>query len=262
MAVGVKITHKFKSQKADSNDASLIKPSNWNDDHAIVLPGKTIIGNSSVDEGAAVPLTLGNGLSLSGNTLVGGYPGALVFMAGTVAPPGTLKANGALVSRTAYARLFAYIGTTHGAGDGATTFALPDYRAEFIRGLDDGRGVDTGRSISSAQDSQNLAHTHEGATAEAGAHTHTASSETAGSHTHEYEISQSLDESFQSGDYIGQGQNRQQRRGNGKIYANGAHIHVVKVESSGAHTHTVTVTSSGGTEARPRNRAALICIQY
>ena len=70
--------------------------------------------------------------------------GQVIFMAGANAPSGFLKCNGQLVSRTTYASLFAVIGTTYGAGDGSTTFKLPDCRGEFLRGLDDGRGVDTG----------------------------------------------------------------------------------------------------------------------
>lgn len=85
------------------------------------------------------------------NRSAGAQAGDVKFFAGSAAQAGWLKANGALVSRTAYAALFAAIGTTYGAGDGATTFALPDYRGEFIRGADDGRGVDVGRAIGSAQ---------------------------------------------------------------------------------------------------------------
>ena len=81
-------------------------------------------------------------------------PGAIVYFAMNKAPIGYLKANGAAVSRTAYAELFAEIGTLYGAGDGVTTFNLPDGRAEFIRGLDDGRGIDAGRAIGSKQSQQ------------------------------------------------------------------------------------------------------------
>lgn len=77
--------------------------------------------------------------------------GSIVAHAANTAPGGYLKANGAAVSRTIYARLFAAIGTTFGVGDGSTTFNLPDLRGEFIRGWDDGRGVDTGRVFGSAQ---------------------------------------------------------------------------------------------------------------
>lgn len=76
------------------------------------------------------------------------------------APSGWLKANGAAVSRSAYAALFALIGTTFGAGDGATTFNLPDLRGEFVRGLDDGRGVDAGRALGSAQGDAFQDHVH------------------------------------------------------------------------------------------------------
>lgn len=43
--------------------------------------------------------------------------------------------NGQAISRTTYAALFSIIGTTYGAGDGSTTFNLPDYRGKFLRGL-------------------------------------------------------------------------------------------------------------------------------
>lgn len=78
----------------------------------------------------------------------------------TTVPAGWLKCNGATVSRTLYAGLFNVIGTTYGAGDGSTTFGLPDFRGEFIRGLDDGRGIDTSRALGSAQAEATKDHTH------------------------------------------------------------------------------------------------------
>lgn len=78
-------------------------------------------------------------------------PGAVQAFARPTAPAGWLKCNGGAVSRTTYNKLFAAIGTTFGAGDGSTTFNLPDMRGEFIRGLDDGRGVDAGRLLGSSQ---------------------------------------------------------------------------------------------------------------
>lgn len=77
--------------------------------------------------------------------------GSVVWFAATTAPAGYLACNGAAISRTVYADLFAVIGTTHGAGDGSTTFNLPDLRGEFIRGWDNGRGVDPGRVFGSLQ---------------------------------------------------------------------------------------------------------------
>ena len=77
--------------------------------------------------------------------------GSVYTFAGATVPTGWLKCNGALLSRTTYAALFAVIGTTYGAGDGSTTFALPDLRGEFVRGFDDARGVDSGRALGSKQ---------------------------------------------------------------------------------------------------------------
>lgn len=89
---------------------------------------------------------------LNADDLSGMVPsGAVLYFAGRTAPAGWLKANGAAVSRTTYAALFAAIGTTYGAGDGSTTFNLPDLRGEFMRGWDDGRGIDRGRAFGSAQ---------------------------------------------------------------------------------------------------------------
>lgn len=87
-------------------------------------------------------------------------PGMVSYFARDTAPAGWLKANGALVSRTTYAALFAAIGVRFGAGDGSTTFRLPDLRGEFIRGHDDGRGIDTGRIMGSFQADELKAHTH------------------------------------------------------------------------------------------------------
>ncbi|WP_349305003.1 phage tail protein [Neisseria sp. Marseille-Q6792] len=89
---------------------------------------------------------------LNADDLAGMIPsGAVMYFAGQTAPTGWLKANGAAVSRTAYAALFAAIGTTYGTGDGRTTFNLPDLRGEFIRGWDDGRGIDSRRALGSGQ---------------------------------------------------------------------------------------------------------------
>ena len=98
---------------------------------------------------------------LDASDLLGMVPsGAVLYFAGRTAPAGWLKANGAAVSRTAYAALFAAIGTTYGAGDGRSTFNLPDLRGEFLRGWDDGRGVDTGRVFGSAQAHALQSHQH------------------------------------------------------------------------------------------------------
>jgi phage-related tail fiber protein len=87
----------------------------------------------------------------SGNFNLSVLVGMVVPFATTIPPDGWLKCNGAAVSRVAYSSLFQKVGVDFGEGDGITTFNLPDLRGEFVRGLDDGRGIDAGRAYSSIQ---------------------------------------------------------------------------------------------------------------
>jgi microcystin-dependent protein len=66
--------------------------------------------------------------------------GSVHMFAMAAVPSGYLVCEGQNVSRTTYADLFSAIGTTFGAGDGSSTFALPDLRNEFIRGADPSGG--------------------------------------------------------------------------------------------------------------------------
>ncbi|MEQ1732679.1 MAG: phage tail protein [Bacteroidia bacterium] len=79
--------------------------------------------------------------------------GSVNYFANATVPNGYLIANGQAVSRTTYAELFAAISTLYGAGDGSTTFNVPDLRGEFIRGVDNARGVDADvvRGVGSSQ---------------------------------------------------------------------------------------------------------------
>ena len=83
-----------------------------------------------------------------------GMTGTVLPFAGATAPDGWLLCHGQTFSRTTYSNLFSKIGTVFGAGDGSTTFTLPDIRGEFIRGLDNSRGVDASRTLGSAQTEQ------------------------------------------------------------------------------------------------------------
>src|SRR5690606_11476130 len=67
--------------------------------------------------------------------------GVLSAYAGDTAPFGWLLADGSEVSRTTYSKLFAAISDTYGAGDGSTTFNLPDLRGRIPIGKDDMGGV-------------------------------------------------------------------------------------------------------------------------
>ncbi len=91
-----------------------------------------------------------------------GVPTASVFaMATSTVPSGYLECDGSAVSRTTYADLFSAIGTTYGAGNGSSTFNVPDMRGEFLRGWDNGRGVDDSRTLGSFQDHQLQEHSHQ-----------------------------------------------------------------------------------------------------
>ena len=87
--------------------------------------------------------------------------GAIMPFSFSLAPDGWLECNGSAISRTTYANLFSKIGTTYGVGDGVNTFNIPDLRGEFIRGWDNGRGVDSNRSLGSYQNDELKSHNHQ-----------------------------------------------------------------------------------------------------
>ncbi len=100
--------------------------------------------------------------------------GSVIPFAGSGTPDGYLFCDGSVVSRTTFQKLFIAIGTNWGAGDGATTFNLPDLRGIFMRGYDSSAGNDpdklsrtakysggnSGNNVGSYQDDQLKSHTH------------------------------------------------------------------------------------------------------
>lgn len=62
------------------------------------------------------------------------FTGLILMWAGAAAPTGWLICDGSAISRTTYEDLFAILGTTYGAGDGSTTFNLPDFRSSMPLG--------------------------------------------------------------------------------------------------------------------------------
>lgn len=249
----------------------------------------TLVNNEPAGS-APAPLERGNNLSdvidktagrtnldvfSKSETLTMAPAGLVASFARSAAPTGWLKANGAAVSRTAYADLFAAIGTTYGGGDGFNTFNLPDLRGEFIRGWDDGRGVDGGRALGSSQAGAVQSHTHTATAADGGSHTHTGTATTDGAHNHSASTATAGNHSHAAstdaqGNHshtamgspgIGQGASGPnsvmqsgstnttstagQHTHNVSVSAAGDHTHGVSVGSGGAHSHNLSIASSG-----------------
>jgi microcystin-dependent protein len=236
-------------------------------------------------------------LTYSGGSSQFSPAGQVAFFAMAAAPSGWLKANGALVSRTTYAVLFTAIGTVYGVGDGTTTFALPDLRGEFVRGLDDGRGVDVSRVLngtSQVDSIENHTHTFSGSAlgthdhgltvgANSVGHTHTFADNSSatgnGSANHVHTITGQIAGAVGFG--FGSGNAALSTTNPSTSSVGATHTHTVAVAGTSAgisanHVHTIdiTVVSAGtpaGTisnnvgglaETRPRNIALLACIKY
>jgi microcystin-dependent protein len=104
--------------------------------------------------------------------------GAVLDYGGTSLPSGYLWPAGQNVSRTTYAALFTAYGTTYGAGDGSTTFGLPDLRGRVVAGKDDMNGSSANR-LTSPINGDTLG-------ASGGSESHTLTTAELASHSHDY----------------------------------------------------------------------------
>lgn len=107
--------------------------------------------------------------------------GCVLPFAGTAAPTGWLLCFGQTVSRTTYASLFTALGTAYGAGDGSTTFTLPDLRGRIPGGKDNMGGTAASRLTSggSGVDGTTLG-------SSGGAQTHTLTEAQMPAHSHNF----------------------------------------------------------------------------
>lgn len=174
--------------------------------------------------------------------------GALITGPWTSAPPGFVAANGAEVSRTTYARLWAaaqargkvvseatWAAGAYGAfstGDTSTTFRLPSLNGDFIRAVY-GEATFT---IGTWQDSDNKTHNHGGATA------------TEQGHAHNYDypnttVSIGYDPGGASATYLAQG------------------VSATNSTSAPTSAHAHNISAQGASEARPKNIPMLACIK-
>ena len=101
--------------------------------------------------------------------------GEYVQVAGANLPPFCVWPNGQNLSRSAYAALFAAIGTTYGAGNGSTSFGTPDVRGRALFGLDNLGGVAASRITSGVSGINAAALGNAGGDQRIGTHGHAAS---------------------------------------------------------------------------------------
>jgi microcystin-dependent protein len=153
--------------------------------------------------------------------------GAVQAFAMNSAPAGWLAADGSNVNRTTYASLFSAISTTYGAGDGSTTFALPDLRGYFVRGSGTNSDSTAAGTFGTKQADELKAHTH---------------SVTDPGHTHGTDPYATN----QAGSQIGYTSPLTSRFG----------------DDTGSSTTGISIQSTGGTETRPKNIALLYCIKF
>ena len=229
---------------SNSNFVALQAPANVASDITLTLPSS---------DGNANDVLQSDG---SGNLSFAALPqavptGSVHLMATTTVPSEYLKCNGAAVSRSTFSELFAIIGTTWGAGDGSSTFNVPDLRGEFVRGWDDGKGTDSSRSFASFQHSNNGAHSHS---------TNATTTINPANHNHVFPGDDQL-----GGQANNQGGWTNRTTGNFPYDARsstsgGGIIYRTSDESLSAAT-TVTVHQDGGNEARPRNIAMMYVIK-
>lgn len=188
---------------------------------------------------------VGDVLSWNGTNWVPGASapaGSLQMYAGATAPFGYLLCNGAAVSRTTYAALFAVIGATYGGGDGLNTFNLPDLRGRGPIGVGTGAGL-TARALGGTGGAETVTldgtmipgHTHTGTTDSNGSHAHT-SNATGGQGNYGLAIADGTN-TVTSTDSSAGGLN---------VWTVPA---ALSINANGAHTHTFTTGSTGGGSA-------------
>jgi microcystin-dependent protein len=194
------------------------------------------------------PTTINPGYGI-GDVKLANYD--IAFTAGQLvepsADPGWFLLNGAAISRTTYPVLFARFGTTFGAGDGSTTFNLPNYtEGKFPIGAGKTNfttfGAFGGESTHVLTAAELPVHSHSDTktfTANSHGHTGSCSSDFSGNHTHSYTYYAQANSSDGGGTSVGKSNGTTTSGGGGA-----SHAHTVTNLSYGGATETYT--KSGG----------------
>jgi microcystin-dependent protein len=136
----VNFLHKFVSAKADGPDSTLVKPSNWNDEHNVTTAADGVV--------LGVPAGAGAGPVQEMPIANVFPPGYVATFAGATIPAGWLLCDGSLYNRADHPALFTAIGAAYNIGGESTAqFRVPDCRGRVIAALDGGVGRLTTNNI-------------------------------------------------------------------------------------------------------------------
>ena len=123
-------------------------------------------------------------------------------------PTGFLECNGAAVSRSTYAALFAIVSTTYGAGDGSTTFALPDLQDNIAVGKSGTKAIASTGGANTVTSTGNVGGSTANATlaeAQLAAHAHTGGSNSRNGNTEPYTYPESIGDPGNNTGSVGSG---------------------------------------------------------
>lgn len=201
---------------------SVVKPTSSG---TAILTGTEVVAGNVI--GVTYYSTTGQFQLITNNINVATPPGQVATYAMTSCPSGWLAANGAAVSRTTYAILYANIGSTWGNGDGSTTFNVPDLRGTFVRGTGTNGTYATavGQAVGTYAADTYLNHNH-----------------TDSGHTHSYNVPSGTAQA---------------------IGGSGSNYYVSTTgATSGTGNANIQNSTTGGTETKPKNYGVLYCIKY
>jgi microcystin-dependent protein len=241
----------------------------------IFFPTSTNSGATTINvDGLGVKNVYNGGSSLTGGEFISGkaafvvydgtqfqadYTSPTILSVGMISawptatiPSGWLECDGSAISRSTYAALYAVITTTYGAGDGSTTFNLPNYKDYFLRGFD-AAGTDaasrtdrgdgtTGANVGTKQAGATESHTHTGTTDNDGSHSHAAAPSNGAGADNIYVFGG-------SGGNVGIPDS-----------GSGMRLSGITIPSGGAHQHAFETDPNSGTETRPKNITVKWCI--